>query len=60
MTNRKLELWLGAVGKRQIAERQCLPDELMPADIARIVLWLAASDSRMCTAQNSGVDAGWV
>jgi hypothetical protein len=24
------------------------------------VLWLAASDSRMCTAQNFIVDAGWV
>ena len=35
-------------------------DKLMPADLARMVLWLAASDSRMCTAQNFIVDAGWV
>ena len=32
---------------------------LHPPDIARMVLWLAADDSRMCTAQNFVVDAGW-
>ena len=31
----------------------------MPADVARLVLWLAADDSRMCTAQNWVVDGGW-
>jgi D-xylose 1-dehydrogenase len=60
MTKRQVELWLDEAGERQIAERQCLPDKLMPADLARMVLWLAASDSRMCTAQNFIVDAGWV
>ena len=60
MTQRQIDLWLDADGKRQIKERQCLPDKLMPADIARMVLWLASDDSRMCTAQNFIVDAGWV
>ncbi len=60
MTKRQVALWLDEAGERQIAERQCLPDKLMPADLARMVLWLAAADSRMCTAQNFIVDAGWV
>jgi NAD(P)-dependent dehydrogenase (short-subunit alcohol dehydrogenase family) len=60
MTKRQIELWLDADGERQIAMRQCLPDKLMPPDIARMALWLAADDSRMCTAQNFIVDAGWV
>lgn len=60
MTKRQIDLWLDEAGERQIAERQCLPDRLMPADLARMVLWLAAADSRMCTAQNFIVDAGWV
>ena len=60
MTKRQMELWLDEAGERQIAERQCLPDKLMPSDIARMVLWLASDDSRMCTAQNFIVDAGWV
>jgi hypothetical protein len=32
----------------------------MSADVACMVLWLKASDSRICTAQNFIVDAGWV
>jgi NAD(P)-dependent dehydrogenase (short-subunit alcohol dehydrogenase family) len=60
MTQRQIELWLDEDGERQIKERQCLPDKLMPADVARMVLWLASNDSRMCTAQNFIVDAGWV
>jgi NAD(P)-dependent dehydrogenase (short-subunit alcohol dehydrogenase family) len=60
MTRRQIDLWLDEAGERQIAERQCLPDRLMPSDIARMVLWLAADDSRMATGQNFIVDAGWV
>jgi len=46
-------------GERQLFENQCLKVKLYPPDIARMVLWLAADDSRMCTAQNFIVDAGW-
>ena len=60
MTERQMKLWLDAAGERQIAERQCLEDRLYPADIARMVLFLAADDSRMCTSQNYIVDGGWV
>jgi len=42
-----------------LSENQCLKEKLYPPDIARMVLWLAADDSRMCTAQNFVVDAGW-
>jgi NAD(P)-dependent dehydrogenase (short-subunit alcohol dehydrogenase family) len=38
---------------------QCLKIRLQPDDIARMVLFLAADDSRGCTAQNFIVDAGW-
>lgn len=60
MTRRQVELWLDEAGERQISERQCLPDKLVPADLARMVLFLASDDSRMCTGQNFIVDAGWV
>ena len=59
MTERQVALWLDADGERQIAENQCLKEKLYPRDIARMVLWLAADDSRLCTAQNFVVDAGW-
>lgn len=60
MTDRQVKLWLDEAGERQIAERQCLTSKLYPADIARMVLFLAADDSRMCTSQNYIVDGGWV
>jgi NAD(P)-dependent dehydrogenase (short-subunit alcohol dehydrogenase family) len=60
MTKRQLELWVTPEGERQIDERQCLSGRLTPPDLARMVLWLASEDSRMCTSQNFIVDAGWV
>jgi NAD(P)-dependent dehydrogenase (short-subunit alcohol dehydrogenase family) len=43
-----------------MTERQCLPDRLFAPDIARMALFLAADDSRMCSSQNFIVDGGWV
>jgi len=59
LTQRQIDLWLDAAGERQLFENQCIKEKLYPPDIARMVLWLAADDSRMCTAQNFIVDAGW-
>ncbi len=41
-------------------DRQCLKEHLEPADIARLALWLASSESRRCTGQTFIVDAGVV
>ena len=35
--------------EESIARNQCLPDKLYPDDVARLLLWLAADDSRACT-----------
>ncbi len=59
MTRRQLELWVDENADRIIADRQCLPDRIQPADVARMVLFLASDDSRMCTSQNFIVDGGW-
>ena len=59
MTERQRTLWLTSEGERQMDEHQCLPGRLQPEDLARMVLFLAADDSRLCTAQNFIVDAGW-
>jgi D-xylose 1-dehydrogenase len=60
LTERQIKLWLNAEGERQINDRQCLKDKLYPPDIARMVMFLAADDSRMCSSQNFIVDGGWV
>ena len=59
MTERQLADWVTPEAEREIDRAQCLPGRVMPADIARMALWLAADDSRMCTAQTWVVDAGW-
>ena len=39
---------------------QSLTIRLAPADVARLVLWLAAEDSRGATGQGWVIDAGWM
>ena len=60
MTERQVRLWLTPDGERQIAERQALPGRLYGPDVARMALWLAADDSRMCSKQSFVVDGGWI
>jgi NAD(P)-dependent dehydrogenase (short-subunit alcohol dehydrogenase family) len=60
MTTRQLRDWVTPDAERLIESSQCLPDKLVPADVARLVLWLAADDSAMCTSQNWVVDGGWI
>ena len=59
MTERQLSNWITLEAEASIARNQCLPQKLYPADVARLVLWLAADDSRSCTAQKWVIDAGW-
>jgi NAD(P)-dependent dehydrogenase (short-subunit alcohol dehydrogenase family) len=59
MTARQLEKWVGEAEREHIFRMQALPELLYPADVARMVLWLAAEDSRLCTGQTWVVDGGW-
>lgn len=59
MTERQRALWLDETGREARQRGQCLAAELMPADLARMALFLAADDSRMITAQDVVVDGGW-
>ena len=59
LTERQTRLWLSPEGEKRIAQEQCIPEKLYPPDIARMVLWLAADDSRLVTAQSFVVDGGW-
>jgi NAD(P)-dependent dehydrogenase (short-subunit alcohol dehydrogenase family) len=59
MTERQIALWLDEEGKETIKRSQCLPGQLLPWHIARMVLFLASDDSVMCSAQEFIVDGGW-
>lgn len=58
MTQRQIDLWLTPEAEADLMKVQCLKEKVYPPDIARMVLWLAADDSRMVTAQNFVVDGG--
>jgi NAD(P)-dependent dehydrogenase (short-subunit alcohol dehydrogenase family) len=59
MTERQQKLWVTPEAEAAMLKGQCIPEKLYPPDIARMVLWLAADDSALVTAQNFVVDAGW-
>ena len=59
MTAKQLEKWVDADGERAMDENQCLPGRIVGADIANMALFLGSNDSRMVTAQEFVVDAGW-
>jgi NAD(P)-dependent dehydrogenase (short-subunit alcohol dehydrogenase family) len=60
LTDKQRRLWLDDEGRAAIKRGQCIDAELLPADLARTALFLAADDSRMITAQDIIVDGGWV
>jgi len=59
MTQRQLDKWVDSAGEREMDDNQCLPGRIVGADVASMALFLGASDSRMITAQEFVVDAGW-
>lgn len=59
MTEKQRRLWLTDEGREAIKRGQCIDAELLPDDLARMALFLAADDSRMITAQDIVVDGGW-
>jgi NAD(P)-dependent dehydrogenase (short-subunit alcohol dehydrogenase family) len=58
MTERQKTLWLTPAGREATLQQQCLKQMLEPDDVARLVLWLAADDSRMCSGHLWTVDGG--
>ena len=58
-TERQIEKWYDEEGERVLQIRQCIKDHIQPHEVARMALFLGSDDSKMCTAQNFVVDAGW-
>jgi D-xylose 1-dehydrogenase len=58
MTQRQIDLWLTPDAEENLLRMQCLKTKLVPADVTRMVLWLASDDSRMCSSQLWVVDGG--
>ena len=58
MTDRQKELWVTEESIEAHRDNQCLPDLIEPVYVARMVLFLASDDAKMCTAANFFVEAG--
>jgi D-xylose 1-dehydrogenase len=60
VTERQKRLWYTPEYKAEILSRQALKRDILPDDVARLVLFLAADDSSAITNQSYIVDGGWV
>lgn len=60
MTERQLTLWVNEAAEKMMDEAMCLKGRVKPVDLARMTLFLASDDARMCSAQEFTVDGGWV
>ncbi len=60
VTEKQRRLWLTPDYTAAVLANQALKRHLMPAEVARLALFLAADDSSAITAQSYVVDGGWV
>lgn len=59
-TERQRRLWYSEEYLEQVLSRQALKRMIQPAEVARLVLFLAADDSAAITSQAYVIDGGWV
>jgi NAD(P)-dependent dehydrogenase (short-subunit alcohol dehydrogenase family) len=59
-TERQKQLWFTEAYRAEILASQALQRMLMPEEVARLVLFLAADDSSAITNQAYVIDGGWV
>jgi D-xylose 1-dehydrogenase len=60
MTERQRRLWMTPDYLAEIMRCQSIKRELIPEDVAKLVLFLASEDSSAITGQNFVIDGGWV
>jgi len=60
VTERQRRLWYTPEYKAEIMASQALKRDILPEDVARLVLFLAAEDSSAITNQSYVIDGGWV
>jgi NAD(P)-dependent dehydrogenase (short-subunit alcohol dehydrogenase family) len=59
-TERQERLWFTESYKAEILTRQALKRIIRPAEVARLILFLAAEDSSGITNQSFVIDGGWI
>jgi NAD(P)-dependent dehydrogenase (short-subunit alcohol dehydrogenase family) len=59
-TERQQRLWLTEAYTAEVLSRQALKRLILPDEVARLILFLAADDSAAITNQSHVIDGGWV
>jgi D-xylose 1-dehydrogenase len=59
MTDRQLEQFVTPAVKRMLRKAQCIPDLLLPEEVANVALFLGSETSSGITGQELLVDRGW-
>jgi D-xylose 1-dehydrogenase len=59
MTEKQLTQRMSDGDEEMLLRRQKVKHKLYPADVARVMLFLAADDSRLCTGSLWSADGGW-
>jgi NAD(P)-dependent dehydrogenase (short-subunit alcohol dehydrogenase family) len=60
LTERQKRLWFTPAYQAEVLANQALKRMIMPEEVARLVLFLAADDSSAITSQSYVIDGGWV
>lgn len=60
LTERQKRLWLTEQYRAEVLARQAIKRLILPQEVARLVLFLAADDSSAITNQSCVIDGGWV
>jgi NAD(P)-dependent dehydrogenase (short-subunit alcohol dehydrogenase family) len=60
LTERQRKLWMTEAYTAEVLGRQAIKRMILPEEVARLVLFLAADDSSAITNQSYVVDGGWI
>jgi D-xylose 1-dehydrogenase len=60
LTERQTRLYMSPAYEQRVFNAQYLKRHIMPEDVARLMLFLAADDSSAITSQSHIIDGGWI
>ena len=60
LTERQRRLWMSDEYQQEVLRLQCIKRNILPDDVARLILFLAADDSEAITNQSHIIDGGWI
>jgi NAD(P)-dependent dehydrogenase (short-subunit alcohol dehydrogenase family) len=60
LTDKQQRLYMSPAYEQEILQRQCIKRHILPAEVSRLLLFLAAEDGSAITNQSYILDGGWI